>query len=88
MEGIGTRTIEKIEINSQKQGSSIYQYLNNYQNIAKISPDEGEDELKLNLKQTTKICEFVLKINNFRDFLIQNKKLNSFLSEILETFAY
>src|SRR5436190_23339627 len=50
MEGIGTRTIEKIEINSQKQGGSIYQYLNNYQNIVKLSltGEEEEEELKLN----------------------------------------
>src|SRR4051794_36850681 len=93
MEGIGGRTIEKIEINSQKQGNNIYQYLNNYQNIVKLSPageekKEEEDELKLNPKQTAKICEFVSKVNNFRDFLTQDKKLNSFLSEILEDFAY
>ncbi len=30
MEGIGSRTIEKIEINSQKEEGNIYQYLNNY----------------------------------------------------------
>lgn len=91
VEGIGSRTIEKIEINSQKQGDNIYQYLNNYQNIAaEISPSgkKEEDELKLNPKQTTKICEFILKINNFRDFLTQNKKLGSFLPEILEAFVY
>jgi DNA helicase-2/ATP-dependent DNA helicase PcrA len=91
VEGIGSRTIEKIEINSQKQGDNIYQYLNNYQNIAtEISPSgkKEEDELKLNPKQTTKICEFILKVNNFRDFLAQNKKLSSFLPEILEAFVY
>jgi len=92
VEGIGSRTIEKIEINSQKQGDNIYQYLNNFQNTIKFSPigeeKKEEDELKLNPKQTAKICEFVSKVNKFRDFLTQDKKLNSFLSEILEDFAY
>jgi DNA helicase-2/ATP-dependent DNA helicase PcrA len=88
MEGIGARTIEKIEINSQKQEKSIYQYLNNYQNIASLSPSGEENELKLSPKQTAKICEFVLKINNFKDFLDQDKKLSPFLFEILESFAY
>ena len=92
VEGIGSRTIEKIEINSQKQGDNIYQYLNNFQNAIKFSligeEKKEEDELKLNPKQTTKICEFVSKVNNFRDFLTQNKKLGSFLPEILEAFVY
>src|SRR3954470_746861 len=88
MEGVGARTIEKIEINSQKQGGSIYQYLNNYQNIVKLSPAGEENELKLSSKQTAKICEFVLKVNNFKNFLNQDKKLTPLLSEILETFNY
>lgn len=88
IEGIGVRTVEKIEVNSQKQEKSIYQYLNNYQNIVSLSPARKEDELKLSPKQMAKICEFVLKINNFKDFLNQNKKLSSFLPEILEAFAY
>jgi len=90
MEGIGARTIEKIEINSQKQGRSIYQYLNSYQNIANLSLDGEESELKLSPKQTAKICEFVLKINNFKLSLNQDKdkKLTPLLSELLETFNY
>ena len=88
MEGIGARTIEKIEINSQKQGDSIYQYLNNYQNIVNLSPTGEESELKLSPKQTAKICEFVLKINNFKDSLNQDKKLTPLLSETLQAFNY
>ena len=90
MEGVGVRTIEKIETNSQKQGISIYNYLNNCQGIINSSPsnDETISKLKIGPKQTAKICEFVLKISNFKDVLDQKKKLTPFLDEVLETFAY
>ena len=92
MEGIGARTIEKIEINSQEQGDSIYQYLNNYWNIINLSQEsEGNaitDQLKISPKQTAKICEFILKINNFKNTLDQKKSLTPFISEVLEAFAY
>jgi len=92
MEGIGARTIEKIEISSQEQGDSIYQYLNNYWNIINLSQEnEGNaitDQLKISPKQTAKICEFILKINNFKNTLDQKKSLTPFISEVLEAFAY
>src|SRR3982751_6405372 len=54
MEGVGIRTIEKIETNSQKQGISIYNYLNDYQNIISSSPSNSEviNQLKIGPKQT------------------------------------
>ena len=90
MEGIGIRTIEKIETSSQEQGVSIYNYLNNYQNIINSSSSDNEtiNQLKIGPKQTAKICEFVLKINNFKDILDQKNKLTPFLEEVLETFDY
>ncbi|KLL02998.1 MAG: ATP-dependent DNA helicase PcrA, partial [Mycoplasmataceae bacterium CE_OT135] len=93
MDGIGARTIEKIEIDSQKQGESLYHYLNNYQSIISLSLAENEEnptteQLKLSPKQTAKICEFVLKINNFKNALDQKKPLTPFITEILEAFAY
>lgn len=88
-EGVGTRTIEKIEINSQKQENSIYNYLNNFQNIISLSSNEETiNQLKIGPKQTTKICELVLKINNFKDILSQKNKLSPFLSRVLESFDY
>ncbi|CAH1764034.1 1145_t:CDS:2 [Entrophospora sp. SA101] len=69
MDGIGARTIEKIEINSQKQGEGIYHYLNNYQNIVSLSLAGNEEnatteQLKLSPKQTAKIYKKLIKTRN------------------------
>jgi len=88
-EGIGVRTIEKIETNTQQQEVSIYNYLNNYRNIISLSAsDETLNQLKIGPKQTAKICELVLKINNFKDILSQKNKLTPFINEVLESFTY
>lgn len=56
-EKIGTRTIEKIEQNSEKEGTNIYEYLNNFATIANLS---GE---KLATGQVEKISTVILKTN-------------------------
>lgn len=88
MEGIGSRTIERIENKSKEQEASVYHYLNNYQNIIGTSLTENKENLQLNPKQTVKICEFILKINSFKDLLSQNKQLTTFITDILESFSY
>src|SRR6266487_3710131 len=54
-EKIGTRTIEKIEQNSEKEGISIYNYLNNFANITNLSQE------KIAASQIEKICSVILK---------------------------
>src|SRR3989442_7483644 len=39
-EKIGARTIEKIEQNSEKERISIYEYLNNFANIANLNQEK------------------------------------------------
>ena len=56
-EKIGTRTIEKIEQNSEKEGINIYEYLNNFATIANLS------EEKFVTGQVEKISTVILKIN-------------------------
>ncbi|CAJ0844780.1 3780_t:CDS:2 [Entrophospora sp. SA101] len=80
MDGIGARTIEKIEINSQKQGEGIYHYLNNYQNIVSLSLAGNEEnatteQLKLSPKQTAKICEFGYRVYPYAG-IINNQLIN------------
>ena len=56
-EKIGARTIEKIEQNSEKEGISIYNYLNNFANIANLTKD------KLAAGQVERIGLVIFKIN-------------------------
>jgi len=81
-EGIGARTIEKIEENSEQQGISVYNYLNNYHTLLVNS------EEKISSKQREKILEFILKINNFKEILTEKKTLHNFILTILNSFNY
>jgi DNA helicase-2/ATP-dependent DNA helicase PcrA len=56
-EKIGARTVEKIEQNSEKEGISIYNYLNNFANITNLSQE------KIIAGQIEKISMLILKIN-------------------------
>jgi len=56
-EKIGTRTVEKIEQNSEKEGISIYNYLNNFATITNLSKE------KFGTGQVEKIGEVILKVN-------------------------
>jgi len=56
-ERIGARTIEKIEQNSEREGTSIYHYLNNFASIANLN------EEKFVAGQIEKISAVILKIN-------------------------
>ena len=56
-EKIGTRTIEKIEQNSERERTSIYEYLNNFATITNLS------EEKFVAGQIEKISTVILKIN-------------------------
>ena len=57
-EKIGVRTIEKIEQNSEKEGTNIYSYLNNLASIANLSQE------KIAAGQVERIGLVILKINN------------------------
>jgi DNA helicase-2/ATP-dependent DNA helicase PcrA len=57
-EKIGARTIEKIEQNSEKEGLSIYNYLNNFATITNLNQE------KFVAGQVEKISLIILKINN------------------------
>ena len=56
-EKVGTRTIEKIEQNSERERVSIYEYLNNFATITNLS------EEKFVAGQIEKISTVILKIN-------------------------
>ena len=56
-EKIGARTIEKIEQNSEKEGVSIYNYLNNFATITNLN------EEKIAAGQVEKISSVILKTN-------------------------
>src|SRR6185437_3933164 len=56
-EKIGARSIEKIEQNSEKEGTSIYNYLNNFATITNLN------EEKIAAGQVDKISAVILKIN-------------------------
>jgi hypothetical protein len=57
-EKIGARTIEKIEQNSEKEGISIYNYLNNFATITNLTQE------KLAAGQVERIGLVIFKINN------------------------
>ena len=57
-EKIGARTIEKIEQNSEKEGISIYNYLNNFATITNLTQE------KLAAGQVERIVLVIFKINN------------------------
>ncbi|CAH1764158.1 6521_t:CDS:2 [Entrophospora sp. SA101] len=59
-EKIGVRTIEKIEQSSEKEGASIYHYLNNF-TTSTNSSQENTSNAKLAAGQLEKITEFVSK---------------------------
>jgi len=81
-EKIGARTIEKIEQNSEKEGISIFDYLNNFATIANLSQE------KLLTGQIEKIAEVVLKINHWKEKLANQLSLNNFLLGILNDFNF
>jgi len=56
-EKIGTRTIEKIEQNSEKEKLSIYNYLNNFATITNLTQD------KLAAGQVERIGLVIFKVN-------------------------
>ena len=81
-EKIGARTIEKIEQNSEKERINVYNYLNNFATITSLSKE------KLATGQVEKICEVILKVNNYKEKLAKNGSLNTFLLSILNDFNY
>jgi DNA helicase II / ATP-dependent DNA helicase PcrA len=81
-EKIGARTIEKIEQNSEKEGVSIYNYLNNFATITNLS------EEKIVTGQVEKISAVILKINKWREKLEQKISLSTFLLSLLNDFNY
>ena len=81
-EKIGARTIEKIEQNGEKEGISIYEYLNNFATIVNLNQE------KLAGGQIEKIGGVILKINNYKEKLTQKSSLNTFLLGILNDFNY
>ena len=56
-EKIGTRTTEKIEQNSEREGISIYNYLNNFATITNLTKE------KLAAGQVERIGLVILKVN-------------------------
>lgn len=82
LEGIGPRTIEKLEQNSEKEKLTIYHYLNNLQNIQNLLQE------KIQVKQMEKILTFLLQLNNYKEKLEGEEKVHNFISQILETFSY
>ncbi|CAI2181009.1 5286_t:CDS:2 [Funneliformis geosporum] len=81
-EKVGTRTIEKIEQNSERERVSIYEYLNNFATITNLS---GE---KFVAGQIEKISTAILKINQWREKLEQKVSLSNFLLGVLNDFDY
>ena len=81
-EKIGARTIEKIEQNSEKGGTSIYNYLNNFATITNLN------EEKIAAGQVDKISAVILKINKWREKLEQKNSLSVFLLSVLNDFNY
>ncbi|CAG8554489.1 7386_t:CDS:2 [Ambispora gerdemannii] len=81
-EKIGARTIEKIEQNSEKEGISIYEYLNNFAAITNLN------EEKIAAGQVDKISAVILKINKFKEKLEQKISLSTFLLSLLNDFNY
>jgi DNA helicase-2/ATP-dependent DNA helicase PcrA len=81
-EKIGARTIEKIEQNSEKEGISIYEYLNNFATITNLS------EEKIAAGQVERISAVILKINKFKEKLEQKISLSTFLLSLLNDFNY
>jgi DNA helicase-2/ATP-dependent DNA helicase PcrA len=81
-EKIGTRTIEKIEQNSEKERISIYEYLNNFATITNSS------EEKIVAGQVEKISTVIIKINKWREKLEQKVSLSTFLLSMLNDFDY
>jgi len=79
---IGARTTEKIEENSQKEGLSIYNYLNNFATITNLNQE------KLIAGQVEKIGLVILKINNWKEKLETDLSLNNFLLGVLNDFSY
>jgi DNA helicase II / ATP-dependent DNA helicase PcrA len=82
-EKIGVRTIEKIELNSEKEGKSIYEYLN--KNFT-----TSNDLIQENFTptQVEKISEVIQKINTWKNQLETKLTLSNFFSGILTDFNY
>ena len=81
-EKIGARTIEKIEQNSEKEGISIYNYLNNFATITNLAQE------KLAAGQVERIGLVIFKINNWKEKLTKEGSLDIFLLGILNDFNY
>lgn len=91
-EKIGARTIEKIEQNSEKEGISIYNYLNNFATINSLSQENfletlGKSE-KLAAGQVEKISLVMMKINHWKEKLTSSLSLNNFLLGLINDFNY
>ncbi|CAI2168868.1 6473_t:CDS:2 [Funneliformis geosporum] len=79
-EKIGTRTIEKIEQNSEKEGISIYNYLNNFATITNLTQEKlaaGQVE-RIEKKRRKEYPNLGELLNNFLQWIIiafEDKKL-------------
>jgi hypothetical protein len=79
-EGIGVRTLEKIELNSQ---GSIYDYLN--QNFSLVGENNSD---QFPPSQSEKIRVFIRKINRGKEKLSTELPLTDFLPTLLADFNY
>lgn len=81
-EKIGIRTIEFIEEESKKNNCSIYDYLNEKNNLLELINKKNISS------QLKKIFSLIKKINKWKENLRKNYNLNNFIKETIYDFEY
>src|SRR4051812_17086332 len=82
-EKIGARTLEKIELNSEKASTSIYEYLNN-----NFATPADFNLAEFPVRQSERLRTAIEQINHCTEQLTTKISLTAFLTEILVNFHY